>query len=61
MQDAAHAERILSFILGAVGDFVVERAKAFVAMSLRIRAHVRCRKPENLSERMLGCGLICHY
>ena len=52
--NATDTEWVLGFVLGAVGDFVVERAQPLGAMAFRFRALVGGREAEDFGDRMLG-------
>ncbi len=52
VKHAAYTERVLGFVLRAIRNFVVKRAKTFCAMAIRFGAHVSCRKSENFCKWM---------
>ena len=60
MNDAAHTERVLRFVFGAVGDFVVEGAQSLGAMARCCVIAGRGRKAEDLGKRMFLRSRVRH-
>jgi hypothetical protein len=60
MENTADTKRILGFVLCAIRNFVVERAKALCSVAVGGGAQIADREPENFSEWMFWLCLICH-
>jgi hypothetical protein len=60
LEHAAYPKWVLRFVLRAVRNFVIERAKALRSVTMRGGTRIANRETEDFSERVFRLLLICH-